>query len=194
MRRHRPVRQGATAVEFAMISPILFICIFAGVEFVRANIIRHTAENAAFCASRTVMVPGATKAEAIEKANAVLAMAGVRDAEITFTPEVIDETTTHVSTEISVPMNQNSWGLGAFMKDRAIIAEATMRTERSPVVQAQALPTILNPPPPEPTPEPDSSPEPESSPEPDSDSDSGTETEPYVEPAPQPTEPPPILL
>ena len=184
MHCNRVLRSGATAVEFAMISPILFLCIFAGVEFVRANIIRHTAENAAFCASRAVMVPGATKSEAIDKANAVLAMAGVRDAEIQLDPAVIDESTTHVKTEISIPRNQNSWGLGTFMKDRAIVVEATLRTERSPVVQANALPTVLNPPPPDPAPDPPTN----------TGSDTGSDPDPNPEPAPAPTPPPVILL
>ena len=40
-------RAGATAVEFAVVVPILLLTIWAGITFVRANMIRHTVENAA---------------------------------------------------------------------------------------------------------------------------------------------------
>ncbi len=161
----RSPRRGVSTVEFALIAPFVFLIIIAGIEFVRANVIRHTAENAAYAASRTVIVPGASKQEAIDRANDVLALAGVIDAVITFDPETIEEDTIFVSTNITIPMNTNSWGLSSFLKDARIEAETTLRTERAPVVQAQVLPTILNsppppPPPPLPPPPPPSSPPP----------------------------------
>ena len=53
-------RAGATAVEFAIVAPIFFLIMLASFEFSRLNVIRHTADNAAYEAARHAMVPGAT--------------------------------------------------------------------------------------------------------------------------------------
>lgn len=180
-------RKGTSAVEFAMVSPILFLVVFAGIEFVRANIVKHTANNATFAACREVIVPGGTKAEAIAEANQVLAIAGIRDAEITLSPDTIDQSTASVKVSISVPMNSNSWGISSFLKNRSIVAETELMTERAPAVQAAALPSQQPPPEPEPEPTPEPGPTPEPTPEP------APEPEPTPEP-PRPSSPRPVLL
>ena len=190
-------RQGVTAVEFAMVAPIVLITIFAGIEFVRANIIRHTIDNAAYAASRAVMVPGATKEEAIEKANALLSIVGISDAEIEFEPETIGEDTQFVSTTISVPMAKNSWGVSSLFGNSVLTGSSTVRTERAPNIQSQSLPTVLNPPPePEPEPEPETpdSPTPEPEPQPQPEPDPAPTPEPTPEPEPEPSGPEPVLL
>ena len=55
-------RTGATAVEFAIVAPIFYTLVIASLEFGRLNIIRHTADQAAYEAARFAMVPGATAA------------------------------------------------------------------------------------------------------------------------------------
>ena len=146
-----------------MVAPFVFMILLAGIEFVRVNVVRHTIENAAYNASRAVIVPGATKAEALDVAQQTLAIANIVNAEITFDPEVITEDTVFVKTNIRVPMEENSWGAAILFKGQFLSAETVLRTERSPLVQARNLPTVLNPEPePEPPPEP---PEPEPEPE-----------------------------
>ena len=175
-------RAGATAVEFAVVVPILLLTIWAGITFVRANMIRHTVENAAYVASRAVIVPGATQEEAIEEAQRLLGVLGIRDAEITFDPSVIEEDTLFVTTEISVPMQNNSWGMNRFMKDAMFFGSSTLRTERTPAQQVNGLPTVIDPP---------ESTEP-IQPEPPEPTDSGESSDPQ-EP-PQPSTPPPVRL
>ena len=41
-------RRGATAVEFAITAPIFFIFLLASFEFGWMNVLRHSAENAAY--------------------------------------------------------------------------------------------------------------------------------------------------
>lgn len=146
----RKLRAGATAVEFAVVVPILLMTIWAGIIFARANMVRHTVENAAYVATRTVIVPGATKAEAIQRAEDMLSVLDIRNAQITFDPSEIQEDTLFVTTEITVPMNENSWGLSNYMKNAVFFGTSTLRTERAPSTQAKGLPAVLNPPPPPP--------------------------------------------
>jgi Flp pilus assembly pilin Flp len=179
-------RTGATAVEFALISPILFLTVFASIEFVRANILKHTASNATYVATRSVIVPGGSKEVAIAKANEVLAMAGIRDAIIEISPDEITQETSAVTTKISIPMNSNSWGTAFFMKNRSITSETQLMTERAPIIQAAALPS-QQPPPPQPQTQPfpqfPTQPFPQSQPQP----------QPHPQPQPQP-QPQPVLL
>ena len=51
-RRRSKIRRGATAVEFAITAPIFFLFLLASFEFGWLNVIRHTADNAAYEAAR----------------------------------------------------------------------------------------------------------------------------------------------
>jgi len=137
-------KRGVTAVEFSLVAPIVLLTIFAGVEFVRTNVIRHTVQNASYAASRAVMVPGASKSEAIAEANSLLSLVGITDAQIVFEPSTITEETRFVTTRISIPMAANSWGLSELFGDGILVGESVLRTERAPNVQAQALPTMVS--------------------------------------------------
>ena len=52
-------RNGVATVEFALTASILFMFLFAALEFGRYNMILQTANNAAFDAARACIVPGA---------------------------------------------------------------------------------------------------------------------------------------
>ena len=79
-------RRGATAVEFAITAPMFFLFLLAAFEFGWLNVMRHTADNAAYEAARTAMVPGATAADATTKAKTLLNIVGTRGATVTVTP------------------------------------------------------------------------------------------------------------
>jgi len=55
-RRAGHARRGATTVEFAITAPVFFLFLLAAFEFGWLNVIRHTADNAAYEAARTAMV------------------------------------------------------------------------------------------------------------------------------------------
>ena len=59
-------------MEFAITAPIFFLFLLAAFEFGWLNVMRHTADNAAYEAARTAIVPGATAAEALAKATSLL--------------------------------------------------------------------------------------------------------------------------
>lgn len=172
-------RSGAATVEFALVASIFFLMVIACVEFARMNTVRHTLANVTYAASRHVIVPGASIAEARAKADAILESVGIVGATITFIPDTIDEATPFVTTKIEIPCKDNSIGVSVIFGNRTMSSESTLMTERAPIVQAQALPTVVNPPPPPPPPEvpPTPPPEPPNPP-------------PVVEPPPRPPVPP----
>jgi Flp pilus assembly protein TadG len=124
-------RRGATAVEFALTAPIFFLFLLASFEFGWLNVIRHTADNAAYEAARTAIVPGATAAEARNKANRLLRIVGTRGATVTVTPDPVTAQTDDVTVAIEVPMSRNGLIVPRFTNTTTIRAESTMRTERS---------------------------------------------------------------
>ena len=119
-------RRGAAAVEFAIVAPIFFMLVIASLEFGRVNIIRHTADQAAYEAARHAMVPGATAAEATAKANSMLKVIGARDAKI----KIVGPTDKTVTVTIDVPMASNGWITPKFSKTKTIRATSTLKTER----------------------------------------------------------------
>jgi Flp pilus assembly protein TadG len=124
-------RRGATAVEFALTAPIFFLFLLAAFEFGWMNVIRHTADNAAYEAARTIIVPGATAAEARNKANGLLRIVGARGATITVTPSTVTTDTEEVTVAIDVPMRRNGLITPRFTKKSTIHSESTLRTERA---------------------------------------------------------------
>jgi Flp pilus assembly protein TadG len=127
----RPLRRGATAVEFAITAPVFFLFLLAAFEFGWMNVIRHTADNAAYEAARTVMVPGATAAEATTKATNLLNIIGARGAVVSITPAVLSPDTDQVTVDIRIPMNRNGLILPRFTSAKTIRAASTLRTERA---------------------------------------------------------------
>lgn len=130
-RRHSRRRTGATAVEFAIVAPIFFILIIGSLEFGRLNVIRHTADQAAYEAARHAMVPGATAAEARAQADRMLRIVGTRGATVTIAPAVIDSSVDEITVTVDVPMNQNGWITPRFTNSTTIRAVSRLKTERA---------------------------------------------------------------
>ena len=131
LRKDRRLRRGATAVEFALTAPVFFVFLLAAFEFGWMNVIRHTADNAAYEAARTAMVPGATAAEARTKANRILRIVGTRGATVTVTPDPLTTETDEVTVDIQIPMRRNALVVPKFTRRTNINASATLRTERA---------------------------------------------------------------
>src|SRR5262245_25519417 len=120
--------RGATTVEFAIVAPIFFLLMLASFEFSRLNVMRHTADNAAYEAARHAMVPGATATEAVTKANTILRTVGTRGARVTITPTVLGPDVDTVTVQVAVPLDQNGWVVPRFTKGSTITARSTLRT------------------------------------------------------------------
>jgi len=124
-------RAGTTLVEFAIVVPIFFLLILAAFEFGRLNIIRHTADSAAYEAARHAMVPGATAGEAIAKANDMLSIVGTSGATVTVSPAVLGPDIEEILVSISIPMDQNGFIAPRFTRGQIITAQSRLKTERT---------------------------------------------------------------
>jgi Flp pilus assembly protein TadG len=130
-KRRWELRRGAAAVEFAITAPIFFAFLLAAFEFGWLNVLRHTADNAAYEAARTAMVPGAKAAEAQRKANNLLRIVGARGARVTITPNTLTPETEQVTVEVDIPMNRNGLIVPRFTRNKTLHSESTLRTERA---------------------------------------------------------------
>lgn len=107
-------RTGAITVEFALVVPLIFAFFFAAFEYSRMSMMRHTTEMAAFEGARRAIVPGATAADAVTRANQVLATVGTRDGSVTVTPSSITPDTRYVTVAVEVPLDTNAWVIPQF--------------------------------------------------------------------------------
>lgn len=134
-------RSGAVTVELALVISLFFILVFAGIEFGRVSMLRHTAEDAAYEAARNVVVPGATVADAITQATDVVTRAGLRNAQVQVTPNPITETTNTVTVVVQIPVGSNSWVTPRWVAgSHAISGRSTQMTERITAIQQSAVP------------------------------------------------------
>lgn len=123
-------RQGAVVVEFALCAPLFFLVMLAMFEFSWLNVVRHTADNAAYEAARLAMVPGATADEAVAEAQRILSAIGTRGARIQVTPRTLRTDSTHVTVEVEVPVDRNALLVPKFTGGRQLRSTSTLRTER----------------------------------------------------------------
>jgi Flp pilus assembly protein TadG len=130
-KHNRNSRRGAAAVEFAITAPVFFLFLLAAFEFGWLNVMRHTADNAAYEAARAAMVPGATAADATAKANTLLNIVGARGAKVSITPANITNSTTQVTVAVDLPMNKNGLIVPRFTSQTTLHSESTLKTERS---------------------------------------------------------------
>lgn len=128
-RKSSKKRRGAALVEFAIVVPILFLFFFAAFEFCRANMIRHTVDNAVYESARMGILPGSTAGEVQAEANRILTTIGLTNVSIQVTPGQIQDTTEEVTVRIQVPLDQNSFIAGRFMSGKSIDRELTMVRE-----------------------------------------------------------------
>lgn len=125
------MRAGAAIVEFAITAPIFFLFILAAFEFGWMNVMRHTADNAAYEAARATMVPGGSAADATAKANRILNIVGAKGATITITPNPVTKDTKEVTVSVDLPMNRNGLIMPKFTKATVLHSESTLKTERA---------------------------------------------------------------
>ncbi len=123
-------RRGVTAVEFAIVAPVFFLILFASIELSRLNVMRNTADHAAYEAARAALVPGATADDAVAAANQLLDIVGARGTTVTVNPSVLTDDTRKVNVKIELPFAENAFLVPVFLKNGTVTAESTLRTER----------------------------------------------------------------
>ena len=118
-----------------MVASLFFFVLFGMLEVSRMNMIRQTANNAAYEGARKCVVPGATSAEATATVQRLLTSIGVSGATITVTPSVIVSNTPEVTVQVSVPLRTNMWLAPLFMTN--VTVGSTCRLTRDWVVSTR---------------------------------------------------------
>jgi Flp pilus assembly protein TadG len=121
-RCHRSRRDGAAAVEFALVAPVLFLFIVLPMfEFGRALMVSELVTNAARDGARVGILPGNTNTAVTTAINADLSAQGITGATTTIT---VNGASADVSTAaqgvpvqvtVSVPFNNVAWIPGRFL-------------------------------------------------------------------------------
>lgn len=122
-------RTGAYSVEFAICSTILFLLVFGLFEFTRFMFVRQAIDQAAYEAARVGIVPGAQISDIRDRAEGLLAAAGVSNANVTVTPAVISESTREVTVEVTCSFSDNSFVPGVFLGGQQIVGRTTLDHE-----------------------------------------------------------------
>jgi Flp pilus assembly protein TadG len=117
-------------VETAVALPILFVVTFAAFEFCRANMLWHTAGNAAYEGAREGITPGATVDKMKATATSVLATVGADGAVITTQPTQITDETKEVTVTIQIPVDKNGYLTSVFFRDRWVSGTCTLSREQ----------------------------------------------------------------
>jgi Flp pilus assembly protein TadG len=116
-------------VEFAIVVPILFLFFFAGFEFCRVSMIRHTVDNAVYESARRGIIPGATSSDVRGEAERILSTIGLNVFDIQVSPGTIDDETEELTVAITVPLDANTFVPAQYFIGKQTRRELTMRRE-----------------------------------------------------------------
>ena len=142
-KRVATARAGATAVEFAIAMSVLMMIVFASIEFVRLNMLKHAVEHASYEAARKGIIIGAQSADVKQTAKDHLALLGVTNSTVTVNPVDIKDDTEIIEVTIDLPVSGNSW-ISPLYFNGNISGRTRMLAERAAADMMGALP----PPPP----------------------------------------------
>jgi len=118
-------RTGATAVEMAIVSPIIFLMFLAAVELNNLNFIRNSAANAVYEGARAAMVSGGKVGDADVAVLAYLARVGAAHG-ATVNSSLSSQA---VTVNVTIPMNLNSFGISRFTSGYNVSQSITLRRE-----------------------------------------------------------------
>ncbi|WDQ15337.1 TadE/TadG family type IV pilus assembly protein [Rhodopirellula sp. P2] len=115
-------------MEFAIVSNLLLLTIFMCMELARMNMARNLAQDAAYYAARTAIVPGATADEAVGEAELIMQSLFSGGYEVDCTE--IDDDTEEVTVTVSIDLDDVALFTPMFLGNLRLTSSATMQTER----------------------------------------------------------------
>lgn len=127
--RHRKRRRGATLVEFAVTSHVVFLMFFVALEFSRVSMFRHTVEQALYEGARAGIVPGATANDVVNRTQAILRTVGIHRATVDCIPAVLTNTTPTVTVRIRMALDQELFAASYFFRGKSIDRSFEMQRE-----------------------------------------------------------------
>ena len=125
-------RRGAAAVEFAVVSPVLFLLIFGMIEYGRMVMVQQVITNAAREGARKGVLDGTTNSDVTTVVSNYLTSASISGATTTVTPTNPSNATYGgtVTVTVSVPYSKVSWLPHNFwLGSKTLTATSVMRRE-----------------------------------------------------------------
>lgn len=118
-------------VEFAIIANTLFLSIFTCCEFARLNLIRNTAQNAAYYGARAAMVSGATAQDAIDEANRLLDSISAKGCTVTVNNGVpLTSSTEEIVVNVEFDFAANAFFAPLLIPSKKYNTTVKMKSER----------------------------------------------------------------
>jgi Flp pilus assembly protein TadG len=131
--RSKPNRsRGASAVEMAIVAPVVVSLILGQIEASRLGMVAQLLTTASREACRVAVVPGHTQSDVQDRVNQVLSGSGISVGTVTPTPATWQTAPmgTAITVSLSVPFSQVTWlGTPYFLTTANISASSTMSSE-----------------------------------------------------------------
>ena len=122
-------RKGALTVEFALVLPLLLLCLFAFYEISRASMIQHATEAAAYEGARAGIVPGATEAQIRNQVAFVLNSVGVDNFTVDIEQNRPSGNSQSVKVSVEVPFTETTTGGALFGANRTFTGATELGQE-----------------------------------------------------------------
>jgi len=120
-RQRRNNRRGTVTVEFAIAAPILFLFLFAILEFGRAQMIQHTLDNAVYEGVRRGMCINSTEDKVRQRVADITTPAAIRNPNIGVT--LTDDL---VTVSASIDLNQHALFSPMFLRNKTLSSSLTL--------------------------------------------------------------------
>ncbi len=127
-----PRRQGAAAVEFAVVAPLLVAMTFGMIEISRMVMVKQLLINASREGARAAVLPTANESQVVAQVQSELAAGFINGANVTVSPASLSSAPagTPVTVSIAVSATSVSWlPKPMFVFNQTISATTTMRRE-----------------------------------------------------------------
>jgi Flp pilus assembly protein TadG len=131
-RLFRRYRQGAAAVEFAVVAPVFFLMVLAMIEYGRMVMVQQIITNGAREGARSAVLDGATTGSVTSSVGTYCTNGGVKNVVVTVTPDPPSNAASGdpVTVKVSVPFSQVSWlPSPMYLGATTLHASAVMRRE-----------------------------------------------------------------
>lgn len=107
-KNRRRNRLGATAIEFALVAPLVLAIVFGLFEISRVMTVSDAMKTSVIAGAREAGVAQTNASEVRREMEAILDLFGIYNRQIVVTPETIDNSVIEVSIDVTIPLNSDN--------------------------------------------------------------------------------------
>lgn len=128
---HPSARRGAAVVEFAVCIPVLVLLTIGAIQVTDAIYLKNSLRVVAYETARESVETSHTNADAMTRANEVIALWNIKNATVTFDPADISTAVAGqpITVTVSAPANDNTVMPGWFFRGKDIRSSMVMVRE-----------------------------------------------------------------